>query len=307
MEKKAVIFPGQGSQYPQMGLSLYQNYQKSKQVFDRVDDISGIEVTKAMFEGQASQLKDTAIQQLAILAVSLAAYQQIRDQLRKVVFLSGLSLGEYSCLYAAEVLSLDEVITLVKTRAEAMQKAADSNPSSMLAVIGTTKKALEIKEKELGFYIANINAPSQVVISVKKEAKHKLKTTLEEEGLKVVELAVSGGFHSPFMEPAKAELKEVIDKLRFCKAQIPIVSNVTATSHTEASQIKENLLAQLVSPVLWAKSVEYMAKRGVSCFYEVGPAKVLRALIRKIDKSLKVTNVESKEDIEGVQHGVEPR
>lgn len=298
MSKKAIIFPGQGSQYPQMGLSLYQNYQSAKEIFDLVDKISEVEVSKAIFAGDGDKLKDTSIQQLAILAVSLAAHEQVKDKLESINYLAGLSLGEYSCLYAGGVLSLEDVITLVKVRAQAMQKAAKNNPSAMLAIIGAQREDLELKAKDLKFYISNINAPAQVVISTGEQNKENVKVNLEKEGLRAIELNVSGGFHSPFMEPARQELEKVINQLQFADAKIPIVSNVTANQHFKASQIKENLIKQLVSPVLWLDSVKYIAKEGIDCFYEVGPAKILKGIIRKIDRSLKVINIEKKEDID---------
>lgn len=295
---KAIIFPGQGAQYPKMGLSLHENFAKSKRIFDKVDEVSGINVSEAIFKGGPSELKDTSIQQLAILAVSLAAYEQGKDNFKNIDFLAGLSLGEYSCLYAGGVLSLEDVIILVKTRAQAMQKAAKKNPSSMLAVIGADSKNLESQSRNLKFYISNMNAPSQVVISVSNQDKDNVKSNFEKEGLRVIELNVSGGFHSPFMEPAREELKEVVDQLQFSDAKIPVVSNVTANEHLQAKQIKENLIKQLVSPVLWMDSVKYLAEKNVNCFYEVGPAKILKGILRKIDRSLKVINIETKEDLE---------
>ncbi len=296
MAKKAIIFPGQGAQYSKMGLSLYENFEKARGVFERVDSISGIRVSDAIFSDDSSGLKDTSIQQLAILAVSLAAYAQLEKDFGKVDFLSGLSLGEYSCLYAGGVLSLDDVILLVKTRGQAMQKAAQLNPSSMLVVIGAQEKDLAKKEKDLGFYISNINAPAQVVISTEEKKKEKVKNNLEESGLKVVELSVSGGFHSPFMAPAREELKRIIGQLNFSDSKIPIVSNVTASPHTESCRIKDNLLEQLVSPVLWMDSVNFISEKGINCFYEVGPSKILKGLLRKIDRNLNVINIEKEED-----------
>jgi [acyl-carrier-protein] S-malonyltransferase len=300
MSKKAIIFPGQGAQYPQMGLSLYKNFPQAKKIFNLVDQVSGIKVSEAIFAEDPSGLRDTSVQQLAILAVSLAAYQQLREKIGDVQFLSGLSLGEYSCLYAAGVLSLEDLIVLVKSRGRAMQEAAKANPSSMFAVVGAKREELEDKAQGLGFYIANINAPSQIVISVEKRNKDDLKLKLEKEGLRVVELKVSGGFHSPFMEPARQKLEDIVCQLKFSDAEIPIVSNVTASQHSESSQIKDNLLKQLVSPVLWMDSVKYMAEKGIKCFYETGPSKVLKGLLRKIDKSLKVTNIEKKEDLDNI-------
>ncbi|MCF7869521.1 MAG: ACP S-malonyltransferase [Candidatus Omnitrophica bacterium] len=300
MGKKAIIFPGQGSQYPQMGLSLYQNFQEAKKVFDLVERISGIKISEAIFSGDSSQLKDTAIQQLAILAVSLAAYELSKPHLGDVEFVLGLSLGEYSCLYAGGVLCLEDLILLVKARGQAMQKAAKVNPSSMFAVIGANRGDLEPKQRDLDFYISNMNAPSQIVISTKKKNKNELKNKLEKEGLRVIELKVSGGFHSPFMEPAREELKKVVADFEFSDAHIPIISNVTASQDIKSEKIKENLLKQLVSPVLWMDSIKYLSKKGINNFYEVGPSKVLKGLLRKIDRDLKVINIEKKEDLEKI-------
>lgn len=300
MSKKAIIFPGQGSQYPQMGLSLYQNFQEAKRVFDLVDQISGIKISEAIFSKDPYQLKDTAIQQLAILAVSLAAYELSKPNLGDVEFVLGLSLGEYSCLYAGGVLCLEDLILLVKARGQAMQKAARVNPSSMLAIIGTNRGYLEPKQRDLDFYISNLNSPSQVVISTQEKNKNELKEKLEKEGLRVIELKVSGGFHSPFMEPAREELKKVVADFEFSNASIPIISNVTASQSIESEEIKENLLKQLVSPVLWMDSIKYLSKEGITDFYEIGPSKVLKGILRKIDRNLKVINIEKKEDLEKI-------
>lgn len=297
---EAVIFPGQGAQYSGMGKSLYDSYPKARDIFDKANDICDIDLSGKCFNGPDSDLKDTSIQQLAILVTSLAAFEVFKEKGKSLGYLSGLSLGEYSCLYAAGVLSLNDVIVLVKERALAMQRAASINPSTMLAVLGLEPEDLREKGKKDGFYIANLNAPGQVVVSLGLDDKSKVKGSLEAMGAKVIELAVSGGFHSPFMEPAAQQLKKVIEKLSFNDAQIPIVSNVTAKAYKDKETIRENLIKQLVSPVLWQGCVEFMAGEGVGTFFEVGPSKVLRGLMRKINSQLKVVNIEKKEDLEGV-------
>lgn len=297
---EAIIFPGQGAQYCGMGKSLYEDYSQAKDIFDKADDVCSMDLSGKCFNGPDSELKDTAVQQLAILVTSLAAFEVFKEKDKKISYLSGLSLGEYSCLYAAGVLSLSDVIVLVKERAQAMQKAASLNPSTMLAVLGLEPQALLDKGKEQGFYIANLNAPGQVVVSLKASDKERVKGVLEAMGAKVIELAVSGGFHSPFMEPAAQHLSEVIASLSFDDASIPIVSNVTAKGYTDKESIKQNLIKQLVSPVLWKGCVEFMAAEGVNTFFEVGPSKILRGLIRKINPELKVINIEKKEDLESI-------
>ncbi|MCP4653133.1 MAG: ACP S-malonyltransferase [Candidatus Omnitrophica bacterium] len=294
----AIIFPGQGAQYVGMGKSLYDNFSSARSIFDRADEVAGFELSKKCFQGPEEDLKDTSVQQLAILVVSLAAYEVFKDKGNDVGYLSGLSLGEYSCLYAAGVLGVDDVVALVRERAKAMAYAASINPATMFAVMGIDRALLKKKANELSFYIANINSPTQTVISLKKESSSQIKEALESAGARVIELSVSGGFHSPFMQPAKDRLEKVLAGLNFKDASIPIVSNVTASSHTNKDEIKANLAEQLVSSVLWCDCANFIRDKGAENFFEVGPSKVLKGLMRKIDSKVKVVNVEKKEDFE---------
>ena len=294
----AIIFPGQGAQYVGMGRSFYDSFDRAKDIFLAADKTLGFELSKKCFEGTEAELKDTAIQQLAILVVSLAAFEIFKDKNIKIDYLSGLSLGEYSCLYAGGVLSLEDLVILVKERASAMQQAAEANPSTMFAVIGAERSTLEETAQREGFYMANLNSSKQIVISLAKDNREKVKDALESLGLRAIELVVSGGFHSPFMKSAKEHLSGVIEKLSFSDAKIPIVSNFTAKPHTKNGEIKHNLLEQLTSPVLWKDCIDCMIAAGVDSFFEIGPSKVLKGLMRKINSGVEVVNIEKKEDLD---------
>ena len=295
---KAIIFPGQGAQYTGMGKNLFDNFPQAKDVFFRIDDAAGMHIAQKCFSGSEDELKETSLSQVAIFAVSMAAFEVLKTKNINFDYLCGLSLGEYGCLYAAQVLSLEDTALLLKERAAAMNDAAKMNPATMLAVMGIERKTLEEKSKTLGFYLANINSNQQIVISLAKSIKDKVQAELEGAGAKVIELQVSGGFHSPFMQPAKERLVKMINGLDFHDAKIPIVSNFTACAHTKKEEIKTNLAQQLVSPVLWCDCINFMAAKGVRELYEVGPGKVLKGLIRKINPELKVTNIEKKEDLD---------
>lgn len=293
----AVIFPGQGAQYTGMGKDLFDNFKEARDLFSRIDKAVGFELSKKCFQGSFDELKDTSIQQIAILAVNLVAYEAFKTKNISIDYFSGLSLGEYACLNPTGVLSLENVFILVKERALAMQEAAALSPSSMYAVIGLDASLIKQKE-DLGYYLANINSPSQIVVSFAKEARDKVKDNLLSLGAKrVIELEVSGGFHSPFMEKAKTRLAKVMDSMEFSNASAPIVSNFTACAHTDKDQIKSNLINQLTSTVLWNNCVGFLKSAGVNTFFESGPSKVLKGILRKIDSELCVVNIEKSQDI----------
>jgi [acyl-carrier-protein] S-malonyltransferase len=291
MNKLGIIFPGQGSQYVGMGKDLYTNFKEAKALFDKADDILAVKVSDICFNGPETRLRDTLYQQLAVFLVSSAAWEIVKPALEaEPEFFAGLSLGEYTAVYASGMLDFEQALKLVQTRAELMEKAAVSNPSVMLAVLKLSPE--EIKQAGLNnCYIANLNSPSQVVVSVAKQDKDRIIQELTGLGAKrVVELNLSGGFHSPFMEQAVTGIRDKIEALDFTDSRVPVVSNVDAQAYTQAKTIKKNLLKQMVCPVLWQKSVEYMSRVGVKEFYEIGPGQVLKGLLRKIDPCLKVEN-----------------
>lgn len=283
-----------------MGKNLYDNFSQAKELFLYIDKCAGVAISSICFEGKPEELKRTYHQQMVILAVSLVSYELFKAKNVKFDFLSGLSLGEYTCLYPAGVLDLKNLIHLVKERATAMEDASIANPSSMFAVIGLDKNTLSLLAKDNGFYLANLNSKQQIAVSLARNDREKVKQFLEGKGAKVIELDVGGGFHSVFMEPAKKHLGRVIASLEFNDANTPIVSNFTAKPHTNRLEIKRNLLEQLTSTVLWNDCVQFMAGNTVSTFFEVGPSKVLRGLIRKINPELKVINIEKKEDLDAI-------
>lgn len=289
--KKAVLFPGQGAQFVGMGKDLYDNFPEVRSLFNEADSFLGEKISEACFWGPPQRLKDTLYQQLAIFLVSVASWELFKKRADKLIsFFAGLSLGEYSSLYASGALSFKETLLLVRKRAEAMSSASLKNPSCMLAVLGLERKVLESIGGGL-FYIANLNSPHQVVISLSQDKKEDIIKLLQSKGAKrVVELEVNGGFHSPFMKEAEELLRKAIEPLEFKRPQVPIVSNVDAKPHTDIEEIKSNLIAQLTCPVLWQASIEFMVSQGVNLFYEVGPSKVLRGLLRKINPDLKVVN-----------------
>jgi [acyl-carrier-protein] S-malonyltransferase len=296
----AIVFPGQGSQYKGMGTSLYENFPRAKEVFENINKLAGLDIRRLCFNGKEEELKNTYFQQLAILATSLVTYEIFKEKKIKIDFLSGLSLGEYTCLYPAQVLGLENLVLLIRERATAMEEASQENPSSMFAVIGIDAQLLRELAASGGFYLSNFNAPGQVVISLKKTDREYIRQLLESKGARVIELEVGGGFHSPFMEPARRHLSRVLSQLDFNDAKIPIVSNFTAKASFDRREIKLNLEKQLTSAVLWKDCVEFMAKAGVDTFFEVGPSKVLRGLIRKINPDIKIVNIEKKEDLDSL-------
>ena len=280
--KNAYIFPGQGSQYPGMAKDLYESNAVAREMFEKANDILRFRITDIMFEGTAEELKQTKVTQPAIFLHSVVLARCLPEFRPDMV--AGHSLGEFSALVAAGALGFEEGLRLVSIRAQAMQKACEAVPGSMAAVLAMpAEKVEEICASCEGIVVAaNYNCEGQIVISGEVSAVNDACTRLKEAGARrALQLPVGGAFHSPLMEPARAELAEGIEKATFHTPVYPIYQNVTARPTTDAQEIKANLLTQLTSPVRWTQSVMNMIADGADKFIELGPGKVLQGLVSK--------------------------
>ena len=280
---KAFVFPGQGAQYQGMGKELYDNNSVAKDLFETANDILGFRITDVMFEGSADELKATRVTQPAVFLHSVILSKCIGDFTPDMV--AGHSLGEFSALASVGAISFEDALRLVAIRADEMQKCCESVPGTMAAVIGLETSLVEdICSRTEGLVIpANYNCDGQIVISGEKEAVEKACDAMKEAGARrALPLAVSGAFHSPLMEPARAALGKAIEKTDFKAPLCPVYQNVSACPQTDPQTIKENLLAQLTSPVKWSQSVRNMISDGADTFIELGPGNVLQGLIKRI-------------------------
>ena len=285
---KAYVFPGQGAQFSGMGKDLYEASDYAKELFEKANEILGFSITDIMFGEDAEALKQTKVTQPAIFLHSVILAKVLGDSFQAEM-VAGHSLGEFSALVAAGYLSFEDGLKLVSQRAMAMQKACEQNPSTMAAVLGLDNEVVEnicysIEEVVVP---ANYNCPGQLVISGSNNGIDIACERLTEAGARrALKLPVGGAFHSPLMEPARAELEQAIDTTIFNNGICPIYQNVTASAITNPEEIKENLKKQLTASVLWTQTMQQMLADGLASVTEVGPGKVLQGLFKKVDRQL---------------------
>ena len=307
---RAIIFPGQGSQKVGMATEFEKNFQIVKDIFKQADDILKFKLSEIILRGSDEELKKTEITQPAILTTSFAIFTVLKSEfnfnLSNVKFLAGHSLGEYSALVASGSLSFKDAISLVHRRGKLMQEAVPLGQGSMLAVMGIEnnelKELINNFDKKNGVCeIANDNAKGQIIISGEKIALNKFNEVLKEKKKRSVFLPVSAPFHCSLMKSAANEMNKLLQNIEFENAQIQLISNVTALPLEKKEDIAKLLFEQIFSPVRWRESIEYMIKKGITDFIEIGPGKVLSGLVKRTNDKVKVDNINSIDDIKNLK------
>jgi [acyl-carrier-protein] S-malonyltransferase len=301
VSKIAFLFPGQGAQMVGMGRRLAESLPAVRKLYDRAGEVLGYDLAKLCFEGPADQLDSTVFSQPALFVTSLAALESLRADSPDVVLSceasAGLSLGEYTAMVFAGVMDFDDGLTLVQNRGAAMQEAADATPSGMVSILGLELVEVEkLCEKARNgdiLEIANLLCPGNIVISGTNDACERAAEMAQSCGaMKAMPLAVAGAFHTKIMQPAVERLEQALSIVPMHKPRIPVIANYDAKPHADPEEIRRLLMHQVLSPVRWEESMRYLIAQGFTQFYEVGPGRVLRGLLRRIDRSLSCQCVE---------------
>jgi [acyl-carrier-protein] S-malonyltransferase len=299
MSHSACLFPGQGAQFVGMGSSVLEQCPSTGRLFDAAKEILGYDLADVCFSGPAEQLDKTNVSQPALYVCSLAALEMLRQQSPETVagftHAAGLSLGEYTALVFSGVMSFADGLRVVKVRGEAMQAAADANPSGMVSALMLKPEQVEQVRMEASaagkLWIANYLCPGNTVLSGEKPSCEAAVTAIEAAGGKPIPLAVAGAFHTPLMDSACAKLEAALKDVAMQPPRIPVVSNVDAQPHSDPDEIRQLLVRQVVQPVRWEDSMRYLIAEGVTAFSEVGPGKVLKGLLKRIDRKLECASV----------------
>ena len=298
----AYLFPGQGAQALGMGKAFYDGFAESRDIYKRANNRLGFDLTALCFEGPSEELTKTDKCQLAILVTSLAAFAAFHARISAAltpVAVAGLSLGELTALAVADAIRFYDALYLVQVRAEAMAKCAAQHKGGMLAIIGLSAEAIRQICEQAGVIAANYNAPDQVVLSGEQSGIEQAEALAKAKGAKrAVRLDVDGAFHSPLMQPAAAAFSAALSKVDIRGPQVPLISNVTGDPTQDPEAIRELLIKQIVSPVRWESSMRRLAAMGVTHCLEFPPAKVLTALLRRIDPTVKCIPIDEPEDFE---------
>ena len=297
---KVFLFPGQGSQFVGMAKDLFNEFQLAKNLFEEAEDILGYNLAKIAFEGPDEILKQTQFTQPSIFVHSVIINNILFNKGVFPLAVAGHSLGEFSALVAAEVLSFGDALSIVKVRADEMAKAGELQPGAMAAILGAEQDQLEAICDQNGIVLpANLNAPGQVVISGEVDAVGDAIITAKEMGIRrALPLNVSGAFHSPLMTPARVPLLEALEAVNFRDAKVPVYQNVNAKPVTDANELKSNILKQLESPVRWSEIISNMNRDGFTSYLEIGPGKVLQGLNRRILMEHDSSSIGTKEQLE---------
>src|SRR4030067_1878565 len=309
MRKTALLFPGQGAQYSGMGKDFYEQFKEAREVFDKANEVLGFDLASLCFHGKQEELNKTSICQPAILVTSIAILEVLKKnssiQMDTCLAAGGLSLGEYTAHIAAGSLTFTDGVRLVYKRGLFMEEACNTNPGGMVSVIGVEDEKVDQicnEMKSLGIICAaNYNSPGQVVISGEKPVLEKASLLAKERGARmVVPLKVDGAFHSDLMSPASSKVSRELELTPISKPNIPVVANIHAQYVREPEEIKISLAKQLNSPVRWHQSVSMMIRDGFNQFYEIGPGRALSGIMKRIDSTQEIKNIDTVEEFKNM-------